>query len=86
MLLWRHAKHQTEVRNAESRLMSKELLAAFRMADEAPAIKVIILAGAVPSFSGGHDLGSAEALAEEKSSSVRQLNTGANMTASRHTS
>ncbi|MFC1874427.1 enoyl-CoA hydratase [Chloroflexota bacterium] len=64
--------NRPEVRNAESRLMSKELLEAFQMADEDPAIKVIILAGAGPSFSGGHDLGSKEAIAEEKSSSIRQ--------------
>ena len=58
--------NRPEVRNAESRQMSKEIAEAFGMAEEDDDVRVIILAGAGPSFSAGHDLGSAAAVAEKE--------------------
>ena len=55
--------NRPEVRNAESRQMSKEIAEAFGMAEEDDDVRVIILAGAGPSCSAGHDLGSAAAVA-----------------------
>ncbi len=63
--------NRPEVRNAESRLMSRELLKAFQMADEDPAVKVIILAGAGSSFSGGHDIGTPQELEEMKRTGIQ---------------
>ena len=58
--------NRPEVRNAENMLMSKEILEAFKAAEADGEVKVIILAGAGPSFSSGHDLGSAAAKAEKE--------------------
>lgn len=45
-----------EARNAQNRLMTEELDAAFRAAAADAAVKVVILAGDGPHFSAGHDL------------------------------
>jgi enoyl-CoA hydratase len=45
-----------EVRNAQNRLMTYELDAAFGAAAADPDVKVVILAGDGPHFSAGHDL------------------------------
>jgi enoyl-CoA hydratase len=48
--------HRPEVRNAQNRLMTYELDAAFGAAAADPGVKVLILAGDGPHFSSGHDL------------------------------
>jgi len=63
--------NRPEVRNAENRQMSKEIAEAFAMADEDSDVKVIILAGAGPSFSSGHDMGSPAAIAEREEHPVQ---------------
>jgi enoyl-CoA hydratase len=55
--------NRPQVRNAESYLMSHELLEAFKMAESDDDIRVVILAGAGKDFSAGHDLGTKEAVA-----------------------
>jgi enoyl-CoA hydratase/carnithine racemase len=45
-----------EKRNALSLALMEELLAALRRAGETPGVRVIVLAGAGPAFSAGHDL------------------------------
>jgi enoyl-CoA hydratase len=51
-------------RNAQSRGLLVELDEAFLAAEADDAVRVVILAGAGPLFSSGHDLGSAESAAE----------------------
>ncbi|MEO3760834.1 enoyl-CoA hydratase [Mycobacterium sp. B14F4] len=51
-------------RNAQNRGMLVELGAAFELAEEDDAVRVVILRGAGPSFSAGHDLGSADDVRE----------------------
>ncbi len=58
--------NRPEVRNAQNIQMTKELDEAFKMAEEDDEVRVIILAGAGPSFSSGHDLGSAAAQKEQE--------------------
>jgi enoyl-CoA hydratase len=56
--------NRPQYRNAENRMMSREIREAFEKADEDRDVRVIILTGAGPSFSSGHDLGTPEAQAE----------------------
>ncbi len=58
--------NRPEVRNAETALMSQEILDAFKMAEADNEVKVIVLAGAGMDFSSGHDLGSPAAIAERQ--------------------
>lgn len=51
-------------RNAQNRGMLVELDDAFRAAEADDRVRVVILAGAGPLFSSGHDMGSSEARAE----------------------
>jgi enoyl-CoA hydratase len=51
-------------RNAQHRGLLVELDTAFARAEADDAVRVVILAGAGPLFSSGHDLGSKEAMAE----------------------
>lgn len=51
--------NRPEARNAQNRGMLVELNEAFLAAERDDAVKVVILAGAGPIFSSGHDLGSA---------------------------
>ena len=48
--------NRPEARNAQNRQMTYDLDAAFSAAAQDPTVKVIILAGAGPHFSAGHDL------------------------------
>ena len=56
--------NRPELRNAQNRGMLVELDAAFRAAEADDQIRVVILAGAGPSFSAGHDIGSPDAVAD----------------------
>jgi enoyl-CoA hydratase len=51
-------------RNAQNRGLLVELDEAFRQAEQDDQVRVVILAGAGPMFSSGHDLGSKDAVAE----------------------
>jgi enoyl-CoA hydratase len=51
-------------RNAQNRGLLVELDEAFRTAEADDAVRVVILAGAGPLFSSGHDMGSRDAVAE----------------------
>lgn len=51
-------------RNAQNRGMLVELGAAFELAEEDDGVRVVILRGAGPSFSAGHDLGSSDDVRE----------------------
>ena len=51
-------------RNAQNRGLLVELDDAFRGAEADDQVRVVILGGAGPMFSSGHDLGSKEAIAE----------------------
>jgi enoyl-CoA hydratase len=53
-----------ESRNAQNRGLLVELDAAFLQAEADDTVRVVILGGAGPIFSSGHDLGSKEAIAE----------------------
>src|SRR5689334_20713856 len=53
-------------RNAQNRGLLVELGDAFREAEEDDAVRVVILRGAGPMFSSGHDLGSSAAVAERE--------------------
>jgi enoyl-CoA hydratase len=55
-----------ETRNAQSRGLLVELDDAFATAEADDAVRVIILAGTGKLFSSGHDLGSAESVAEQR--------------------
>jgi len=54
-----------QFRNAQNRGMLVELASAFEDAEADDQVRVVILAGAGPVFSAGHDLGTADALAEQ---------------------
>lgn len=56
--------NRPEVRNAESQQLSREIQEAFKVAEADDDMRVIILAGAGPDFSSGHDLGTPAARAE----------------------
>ena len=58
--------NRPEVRNAQSRRLLEELDDAFRSADADPTVNVIALFGAGDHFSGGHDLGTADELADRE--------------------
>lgn len=53
-------------RNAQSRVLLEELDDAFRRASDDPEVRVIVLAGEGDHFSGGHDLGSPEEMADRE--------------------
>jgi enoyl-CoA hydratase len=54
-------------RNAQNRGLLVELGAAFELAEEDDTVRVVILRGAGPCFSAGHDLGSADDVRERSS-------------------
>lgn len=56
--------NRPEARNAQHRGLLVDLHAAFLEAEADDEVRVVILSGAGPIFSAGHDMGSAEALAE----------------------
>ena len=53
-------------RNAQSRILIEELDEAFARASKDIGVRVVVLRGDGDNFSGGHDLGSAEELADRK--------------------
>jgi enoyl-CoA hydratase len=53
-----------DTRNAQNRGMLVELDDAFRTAEKDDNVRVVILGGVGPLFSSGHDMGSAQAIAE----------------------
>jgi enoyl-CoA hydratase len=55
--------NRPEARNAQNRKMLLELGDAFERAEQDDTVRVVILAGAGPIFSSGHDMGSKEQLA-----------------------
>lgn len=72
--------NRPEVRNAENQQLSREIQEAFKMAEADEDVRVIILAGAGPDFSSGHDLGTPAARAEmEKNPPQPGLEWGMNM-------
>ncbi len=56
--------NRVNARNAQNRGLLVELCEAFKQAEADDQVRVVILAGAGPMFSSGHDLGSKEAVAE----------------------
>ncbi|MGE3845145.1 MAG: enoyl-CoA hydratase [Vicinamibacterales bacterium] len=56
--------NRPEARNAQNRGLLVELDQAFLDAEADNKVRVVILAGAGPSFSAGHDMGTPEAIAE----------------------
>jgi enoyl-CoA hydratase len=56
--------NRPETRNAQNRGMLVELDAAFAAAESDDEVRVVILGGVGPLFSSGHDMGSAQAMAE----------------------
>jgi enoyl-CoA hydratase/carnithine racemase len=54
-----------QFRNAQNRGLLVELAAAFEDAEADDQVRVVILAGAGPVFSAGHDLGTADTVAEQ---------------------
>jgi enoyl-CoA hydratase len=56
--------NRPEARNAQHRGLLVELHDAFLAAESDDGVRVVILSGAGPLFSSGHDMGSAESLAE----------------------
>ena len=56
--------NRVERRNAQSRGLLVELDDAFREAEKDDTVRVVILGGAGPMFSSGHDMGSPESVAE----------------------
>ena len=56
--------NRVQARNAQSRGLLVELGDAFLQAEADDQVRVVILAGAGPMFSSGHDLGSKESIAE----------------------
>ena len=59
--------NRPKTRNAQNRGMLVELDQAFQAAEKDDAVRVVILAGAGPIFSSGHDMGSSVAIAEAES-------------------
>lgn len=57
--------NRPEVKNAQSGHLLRELDAALDRAARDPSVRVIVLSGSGDSFSSGHDLGSAEQVAEK---------------------
>jgi enoyl-CoA hydratase len=55
--------NRPEARNAQNREMLVELGDAFEQAERDDTVRVVILAGAGPIFSSGHDMGSSEQMA-----------------------
>ena len=70
--------NRPEVRNAQNRGMLVELDHAFLSAEEDDAIRVVILRGAGPLFSSGHDMGSAVAREEYSEGPAGHPSTGVN--------
>jgi enoyl-CoA hydratase len=60
-----------QFRNAQNRGMLVELAAAFEDAEADDQVRVVILAGAGPVFSAGHDLGTADTVAEQAEGASR---------------
>ncbi|MEU6262904.1 enoyl-CoA hydratase-related protein [Saccharopolyspora shandongensis] len=58
--------NRPHLRNAQSLVLLDELVAAFERAAADDSVKVIVLGGAGPAFSSGHDLGSPEDVADRK--------------------
>jgi len=58
--------NRVETRNAQSRGLLVELDEAFLQAEADDTVRVVILGGAGPLFSSGHDLGSKELIAERR--------------------
>ncbi|GAB2964465.1 enoyl-CoA hydratase [Amycolatopsis acidiphila] len=58
--------NRPQARNAQNRGLLVELGEAFERAEADDAVRVVILRGAGASFSAGHDLGTAESLAERE--------------------
>jgi enoyl-CoA hydratase len=56
--------NRPSARNAQNRGMLVELEQAFEAAEKDDKVRVVILAGAGPMFSAGHDMGSKQAVAE----------------------
>lgn len=56
--------NRPSARNAQNRGMLVELEQAFEAAEKDDKVRVVILAGAGPMFSAGHDMGSKQAIAE----------------------
>jgi len=56
--------NRPKARNAQNRGLLVELDAAFRRAEADDLVRVVILGGAGPLFSAGHDMGSAESRAD----------------------
>src|SRR5215467_6739362 len=56
--------NRVDARNAQNRGLLVELGDAFLQAESDDQVRVVILAGAGPLFSSGHDLGSKDAVAE----------------------
>src|SRR2546423_5706441 len=56
--------NRPEARNAQSRGLLVELNDAFLRAEADDDVRVVILGGVGPMFSSGHDMGSAESIAE----------------------
>src|SRR3984885_879884 len=65
-----------DTRNAQNRGMLVELDDAFRTAEKNDTVRVVILGGAGPLFSSGHDMGSAKAI-EERTTHPTSLIDGA---------
>jgi enoyl-CoA hydratase len=58
--------NRPELRNAQHRILLLELDDAFTRAEEDDQVRVVILGGHGPDFSAGHDLGSPERVATER--------------------
>src|ERR1700674_3489825 len=58
--------NRPETRNAQNRGLLVELDDAFLQAEKNDDVRVVILGGVGPLFSSGHDLGSAQAIAERE--------------------
>ena len=65
-LIARVIMNRPEYRNAQSRVLLEEIDLALREAADDPQVQVIILSGAGPDFSAGHDLGSPSELADRE--------------------
>ncbi|MGE3075024.1 MAG: enoyl-CoA hydratase-related protein [Dehalococcoidia bacterium] len=65
--------NRPKARNAQSRILIEELDSAFDTASHDPAVRVIVLQGEGDHFSGGHDLGSPEEMADRE---VRPIGAG----------
>src|SRR3984957_14126857 len=74
--------NRPETRNAQNRGLLVDLGDAFLEAEADDQVRVVILAGAGPLFSSGHDLGSSEAV-EERAPGPNQHPTYANNGATR---